>query len=48
MSLNYDSLRLYWAVLTEKTFKFCLCKGIVPGILNSKLAFSMATDIFEK
>ena len=36
MSLYYDSLRLYWAVVIKKTFEYCLCKGTVPSRWNSK------------
>ena len=37
MSLKYDNFIIYWAVVTEnKTFKECLCKGIVPLRWNSK------------
>ena len=45
MSLKYDNFIIYWAVVTEnKTFKECLCKGIVPGILNNKSAISLSID----
>ena len=37
MSLKYDNLRFDWVVVTEKkTFKKCLCKGIIPFRWNSK------------
>ena len=30
MSLKYDNFRFYWAVITDKTFKKSLFKGIIP------------------
>ena len=39
MSLKHDYFRFYWAVVTEKTFNQCLCKGISYTILD-KSAFS--------
>ena len=37
MSLKYDNFRFYWAAVSEKkTFKWCLCEGIIPFRWNSK------------
>ena len=46
MSLKYANFRFYWAVVTEKTFKSCLC--LCAGILSDKSAFSPVIDIFKK
>ena len=42
LSLKYDNLRLYWAVVTEKTFKY-----LSVGILSDKSAFSLDIVNFE-
>ena len=36
MSLKYDNFRFYWAAVTEKSFKWCPCKGIVPLCWDSE------------
>ena len=40
MSLKHDNFRFYWAVVTEKTFNQCLCKGISPTILQEFLTIN--------
>ena len=38
VSLKYDNFKFYWVVVSEITFKSCLCncKGIIPFRWNSK------------
>ena len=36
LSLKYDNFGLYWAIVTEKTFKKFLCKGIITSRWISK------------
>ena len=50
MSLKYDTFRLYWAVVTEKTFISVYAKVsyLCAGILSDKSVFSPVIDIFEK
>ena len=45
MSLKYDT---FWAVVGEKTFKYCLwnVSYLCTGILRMKSAFSPVINIF--
>ena len=50
MSLKYDNLRFYWAVVTEKTLNSVNAEisYLCARILNDKSATSLAIDIFKK
>ena len=51
MSLYYDSLRLYWAVVIKKkslNIVFAKVPFLSAGSLDDKSGFSPVIDIFEK